>query len=320
MNISVLILSGLYDFSTDLVVQELEKKGISYLRLNKEMFSDYRLTLDIGQETLKIEIGSSTYTVNQDVQAIYYRQPVFLRNSPGDPLSVEDQLYRSQWMGFLRSLLVFDKTKWVNHPKSTYEAETKAYQLKVAKDIGFNIPDTVIGNDSDKFNRFGNSAIIKSLDTVLLRDQDECLFTYSTISDAESLLDEEVRSSPLTVQEYIYPKIDLRVTVIEDKIYGVQILSNGKGIDEDWRIIDKSKIEYVDINLPQHIKSMCFQLMDKLDLAFAAIDFILRDNEYIFIEINPTGEWGWLVKDDRRIDVDMAKILIGEESNDRIAI
>jgi glutathione synthase/RimK-type ligase-like ATP-grasp enzyme len=31
-------------------------------------------------------------------------------------------------------------------------------------------------------------------------------------------------------------------------------------------------------------------------LNFGAIDLIFHNNEYYFIEINPTGEWSWLQK------------------------
>lgn len=318
MNVDVLILSGLYDFSTDLVVQELEHRCVPYLRLNKESFSDYCLTLDIHRNVLEVEVNGFHYIVDESVQSIYYRQPVFLRNTPGDPLSVEEQLCRSQWMGFLRSLLVFDKAKWINPPEATYVSETKAYQLKIASGIGFKIPSTLIGNDVKKFNGFGDKVIIKSLDTVLLRDRDECLFTYSTISNVEELSDGEVRSAPLTIQEYIYPKIDIRVTVIGGKVYAVKILSNGEGIDDDWRVTASDKLEYIDFDLPVPIKSLCLKLVGDLGLTFGAIDFIQRNDEFVFIEINPTGEWGWLVEDHRRMDLDIASLLCGDVDVDKI--
>ena len=34
--------------------------------------------------------------------------------------------------------------------------------------------------------------------------------------------------------------------------------------------------------------------MDKLKLVFGGIDLIISNNKYYFIEVNPTGEWGWL--------------------------
>jgi chemotaxis signal transduction protein len=39
-------------------------------------------------------------------------------------------------MGFLRRLVIFDQAAWLNRPEAKYLAETKAYQLVVAKDIG----------------------------------------------------------------------------------------------------------------------------------------------------------------------------------------
>lgn len=39
----VLILSSMYDFSTDLVVQRLENNGDNFIRLNKEQLSDYEI-------------------------------------------------------------------------------------------------------------------------------------------------------------------------------------------------------------------------------------------------------------------------------------
>jgi len=311
MSVQILILSSLYDFSTDLVCQALERKGASYLRLNKESFSDYRLTLDFNEIVLEVEIAGNRYLVTQNVRSIYYRQPVFLRNTPGEAISVKDQLSRSQWMGFLRSLMVFDRACWINRPDATYSAETKAYQLKIAKDIGFQIPETIVGNDVKQFKKIGVTAVIKSLDTVLLMDGEDCLFTYSTVSNVHSISDQEVKEAPLTVQEYIYPKIDIRVTVIGDAIYAVRITSDGRGIEDDWRTTNREKLEYTDIRLPDYIEDMCRLLVYKLGLEFGAIDLILRENEYVFIEINPTGEWGWLVDDHRRIDHEIANFLMG---------
>ena len=36
--------------------------------------------------------------------------------------------------------------------------------------------------------------------------------------------------------------------------------------------------------------------MDELGLTFGGIDLALCGDEFYFIEVNPTGEWGWLVK------------------------
>lgn len=310
MIVDVLIVSSIYDFSTDLVVQELESRGVNYFRLNKECFTNYRSTIDIENGFLEILVDGKSYKVTSATKSIYYRQPVFLRNTPSNSLTIDEQLSRSQWMGFLRSLVIFDQAAWLNRPEATYLAETKAYQLVVAKDIGFNIPITLIGNDANKFQQFEQKIIVKSLDTILLRESNDCLFTYSTIKETSELNDQNIASAPLTVQEYVTEKIDIRVTVIGDKLSAVIITSKGIGIEEDWRTVDRDLVEYTEIELPKEIERYCFELLRRLKLNFGAIDLLLSNGEFVFVEINPTGEWGWLVNSERRFDVDIATWLI----------
>lgn len=116
MSGSVLILSSLYDFSTDLVVLALKDAGVPYIRLNREQLIDHRLTLDPLVPNLTVHGPAGTYHVGRDLQAVWFRQPVFLRNTPPYPLSLEEQLERSQWMAFLRSLCVFRNAAWMNAP------------------------------------------------------------------------------------------------------------------------------------------------------------------------------------------------------------
>lgn len=313
MIIDVLIVSSIYDFSTDLVAQELEKRGVSYFRLNRENFANYLLTIDIENKLLEIIANGICYKVTSATKSIYYRQPVFLRNTPSNSLTIDEQLARSQWMGFLRSLVIFEQANWLNRPEATYLAETKAYQLITAKKIGFKIPKTLIGNDANKFQIFEGQIIIKSLDTILLRESSDCLFTYSTIKSASELNDGNVASAPLTVQEYVTQKTDIRVTVIGDKLVAVKITSKGSGIKEDWRTVDRALVEYTEIKLPKEIEHHCFELLRQLNLNFGAIDLLLSNGEFVFVEINPTGEWGWLVNSERRFDVDLASWLIGNK-------
>ena len=251
MIVDVLIVSSIYDFSTDLVVQELETRGVNYFRLNKENFGTYRSTIDIENKLLEVIANGESYKVTSATKSIYYRQPVFLRNTPSNSLTIDEQLSRSQWMGFLRSLVIFEKAAWLNRPEATYLAETKAYQLVAAEEVGFKIPATLIGNDANKFQQFKDQVIIKSLDTILLRESNDCLFTYSTIKETSELNDQNIASAPLTVQEYVTQKTDIRVTVIGDKLVAVIITSEGHGIEEDWRTVDHDLVEYTEIELPK---------------------------------------------------------------------
>ena len=315
MSPQVLILSGLYDFSTDLVILELRNAGVPYLRLNREQLADHRLTLDPTIPELTVDGPSGSHCLGTALGAVWYRQPVFLRNTPAVQLQPQQQLERSQWSAFLRSLCVFKHARWMNSPTTTYIAESKPYQLFTAASCGFKVPKTLVTNNADCIQSvFPDSLVIKSLDTVLLRDGDDCLFTYTTIMSSQELTETEVSTAPLLAQAVLEEKTDLRVTVVGDRIFSVRILMQGKGIDGDWRVIEKEKLEYENIVLDDDTAQSCQRLTSSLGLEFAAIDLIETPEGIYFIEVNPTGEWGWLSSNERKIDLAIATWLSSRSS------
>lgn len=300
MSVSVLILSGLYDFSTDLICIELERTGVSYVRLNREQLAEFRIKFDPVTRVLQLRCGDNEWIVESDLQAVVFRQPVFLRNTPAKPLSLSEQMERSQWAAFLRAISVFKDAKWLNWPQSTYLAESKPYQLFIAKAVGFQIPATVVTNDVEDLPDFAsNSIILKSLDTALFFKDDACYFTYTTVTTGAGLAELDATSAPMILQEELQKKTDIRVTVIGDEIFAVEVLCNGAGIDGDWRKASRESLEYVTIDLPASVESACRELVNQLDLIFGAIDLIWANDVFYFVEINPTGEWAWLQAESR---------------------
>jgi glutathione synthase/RimK-type ligase-like ATP-grasp enzyme len=92
----------------------------------------------------------------------------------------------------------------------------------------------------------------------------------------------------------LQPKIDYRLTIAGNKIYSALISEHGKGISGDWRR-RKNTLDFIDYEVPDRIKEKCFKLLKKLRLNFGGIDLVEYDNDFFFIEVNPTGEWAWLV-------------------------
>ena len=302
MRPSILVLSGLYDFSCDLICSELTSHGINFVRINKEQVDQYKFAFDPIHQIISVNFDEICIEIDSSLNSVLFRQPVFLRNTPSLPLSSEEQLHRSQWSAFFRSLRVLDTAKWMNDPQITYLAESKPYQLFLANKFGLKIPKTVIGNDIDKiYESFDRELMIKSLDTILLKEKDDCLFTYSTIVNLSELNESNVRQIPFIAQELLNPKVDIRVTIIGEAIFSVKIMSQGEGINGDWRVVPKDKLEYIDIILPKTLEKNLLKMVKKLGLAFAAIDLVETAEGFYFIELNPTGEWGWLQSKKRNI-------------------
>lgn len=55
------------------------------------------------------------------------------------------------------------------------------------------------------------------------------------------------------------------------------------------------EIDYLPHKLPKKIEDLCLRLVSELGLVYGAIDLILTpSDEYVFLEINPNGQWYWV--------------------------
>ncbi|HNP65246.1 MAG TPA: hypothetical protein PKH39_15020 [Woeseiaceae bacterium] len=192
--------------------------------------------------------------------------------------------------------MLFNEARWFNDPVATYRAEHKAVQLSTAAQLGFSVPLTRITN-SPRAHSFGGACkrvAVKGLDTVLLRADGHEMFGFTTFEATEKLEPDAWRAAPATIQAALMDKLDIRVTVIEDRVLSASITENGAPLIGDWRT-RKSNVQFRKFDLPREIADRCQMLVKSLGLRFGGIDLALSDGEYYFLEVNPTGEWAWLV-------------------------
>lgn len=294
-NIEVLVISNRFDFTTDYICLELKKRSANYFRLNRDELDKTRITYDVISKSITIKKGNTSVKVDATtLRAIYYRAPIYLRDIYVPNISPEEQLYRTQWTAFVRNLASFERAIWVNNPVATFRAENKILQLQMAHELGICCPKTLVTNDNGLELEASNNFIVKSLDTAILRIDNQEAFVYSNKVSGLEIKDSNLALAPIVLQEYISPKIDVRVTVIGNKSYSVKILQNGKGIDGDWRK-QKDYVQFVPFQLPENIEKKCIALVNNLGLAFGALDLIESRECFYFLEVNPTGEWAWLV-------------------------
>lgn len=295
--VQVLLLASRYDVTCDFVVSQLRRKSILYLRLNSEDLCQSTVELDPIRRCLEVEFEGTRYCVTPAcLRSVLFRRPVFLRDAGGNDLSPAERFSRSQWAAFIRNLVLFEEARWINDPAATYRAENKALQLSVAAQIGFAVPETRITNapHPDSLGDRYRDVAIKGLDTVLLRDGDQEMFGFTTIGCAKELEPAAWRSAPAIIQAALMDKLDIRVTVVEGQVFAASVTANARPIVGDWRI-EKTHAHFSEYDLPQEIEERCGRLVKLLKLRFGAIDLALHAGEFYFLEINPTGEWAWLV-------------------------
>ncbi len=310
-DVTVLILSGLLDYSTDRICYHLNKRKVSFLRINNDQLSDIALTINPLEATMTCRHEGRTWHVGKDLRSIWWRQATFQRNTPGRALTLAEQLDYSQWAAAMRGMMLFDDAVWMNHPAATYQAESKPYQLRRAAKLGLNVPPTLVTNDptADMPSLVGDRIALKSVDTVLLQDEHNQYFGYTSLVDWSSCADEHFHLAPATCQTIIAAKLDLRVTVVGERLWCDAITDRNGGIDGDWRVRPKIELSYTNFDLPTEVADSCRLLIRDLGLRYGAIDLAFSGDRYWFIEINPTGEWGWLDRQGRGISEAIAKEL-----------
>ena len=299
-----------------MVCYRLLEDNEKFYRLNRDEFLKHKIVVDLQNEVMIISIDGEEYEAQfEHLKGIFFRAPVFLRTQSKKELSVQEQLERNQWSSFLRNLIVFKNANWINNPVSTYRAENKIFQLCIAKEYGLEVPVTYISNCTDFNLESDKKYIVKSLDTALFYDMENNkeMFTYSNVVSGSELNEYDLTSAPIFIQEFLNPKIDCRVTYVQGKLFPVKILQNGKGLYGDWRM-RKEELEYIPFQLPTYVENAIHKLMKKLELNFGGIDLAIVSGEYYFIEVNPTGEWGWLeVKTGTNISKTIKRALAGDK-------
>jgi glutathione synthase/RimK-type ligase-like ATP-grasp enzyme len=296
---TVLIVSTIADVATDDVVRRLNFRNVRTERINTEDFPFSRtLAFLPSNGTGGVQLALDGRLISAPT-SIWYRR---LRTPPKPP-EMDDGIYdfclQENRAAFTGSMMGFN-ARWMSHPAAVWQAEYKPYQLRLASELGLSIPRTIITNDPvairTAFNEFGSMIVKPAKTGHLIRDGKEySIFTSRVLKEHLDDL-ESARLSPSIYQELIPKKFDIRVTVVGRKLFAAAIDSQSDPSAEvDWRSTDNPRLPHIPISLPDQIADLLLRMMGALHLTFGAIDLVQNANgDYVFLEVNPSGQWLWL--------------------------
>lgn len=279
----ILLVTNSRDFAVEPIVEELRDRGTRYLRLDLDLLRRDAISLDPVSATIQYRMAEGDPCEVKSPSAILYRAPTHLRESSGHRYTPEELLARHQWAAFARSLMIFRKAAWVNHPSRTYMAENKPFQLSVAATVGLAVPETRVANYLPV--EFDSRAAIaaKALDTFLVRKGDDDLFFYTQRLRPKELSYDECKEMPLILQEYFDDKVDVRITVVGETCFVAETCASVPG---DWRQAE-GKAKFRRADAPPPVLQGCRALLRELGLVYGAIDFVRCGDTYSFLEVNP---------------------------------
>lgn len=278
----ILIITSSIDVTVDYIIRQYNHIA-SFYRLNVDQFANY--AFNIGIDT-GWTISCSQWNIREsDVYSIYYRKPLL------PDLTEYEDFYRSMISRDIISLIngIVDdfSGKVLTKPSLLRKTENKTFQLLYARRHNIAMPESYIGNHNP-FDNIEGLMIIKPLTTgkITVAERTE-IYQTSYINKALG----DISLTPIYVQHYTEKAYEVRLTYIDGIIFAVRIDSPDK---LDWRK-NYAKLTYSLIECPVFIKNMCCALMRDWNLHFGAFDFIvLPTDEWIFLEVNPNGQWLWI--------------------------
>jgi glutathione synthase/RimK-type ligase-like ATP-grasp enzyme len=284
------------DPHADLVVRALATIGDECIRLNPTAFPrNISLTISIDCEAVRHRLlCGRRHASLSAVRTVWWRQP--------DAPSVRGRTQRDAREVYcaLDSLwLLLADRFWVNPYPSYQAARCKPYQLHVAREVGFDVPPTLVTNEPAEALRFfeacGGDVIFKTFEVCQRFGDGRRIYTSRvTAKDLEDR-SAEITLSPCQFQQHIAKQTELRVTVIGDEIFAAEISTGtGEPLPLDWRR-RPAEIVCRAFDLPRSLASMVRNLVGRLGLVFGCIDFVqAADGRLLFLEINPSGQWYWI--------------------------
>jgi MvdD family ATP-grasp ribosomal peptide maturase len=291
--------------SIPLVIQAIEEQGGKAFRFDTDRYPT-QMHLDVyyskGYEQQILTVDAQQLDLSS-VSSVWYRR---IAIGARIPHTMESQMReasvgesRATIGGMIASIRGFHFDK-LSHIRL---ADNKQLQLQVAREIGLDIPRTLITNNPLAVKKFAQECqqgmITKMLSSFAIYDEQEgekVVFTNPvTETDIEHL--DGLRFCPMTFQEKIPKALELRTIIVGQRVFTASVDSQrSQKAKYDWRRQGLSLINsWEQYNLPLDVEKKLLKLLAYFGLHYGAIDIILTpDGRHVFLEVNPVGEFFWL--------------------------
>lgn len=315
-------------FTIDRVMDALGRRGVRPVRLDTDRFpTEIRLSLeDLGDGPVDLlTLAGDDEPLRGDAVTAVWTRSIWPPRLPDDldPKIWEGCVAQSRDVleGFLAGL---EPRRWLSRPDAVRRAANKLIQHRAAHRVGLPVPRTLVTNDPDRVRRFCDTIdgpvvtkLLKPLSMSMGRAP-MAVYTSELGPDDLDALD-GLDLAPMIFQEKIDKRLELRVMYVRGRLFAGAVDASGSERGEtDWRLSETADVGWQPAEVPPETARKMRRFMAELDLETGAFDLIRTpDEEHVFLEVNPLGEWGMLERDlDLPISETLASALAGELDED----
>lgn len=166
--------------------------------------------------------------------------------------------------------------------------------------MGLAVPPTLITNDPAAVHRFANEVgqlVVKPLAEPIVEEAGTYTAVWTRRLAHEDLQDlEGVAATAHLFQQWVPKAFEVRLTVVGRRLFPVAIHAGSPAALVDWRS-DYDALSYEVIDCPPQVAAAVGRFLDAFGLRYGAFDFVVTpDGQWILLECNGAGQWGWLAE------------------------
>ncbi len=292
----ILVISSPSDDQTQAVLKELRRLGAAFAVFDYSWFPQHSSLImrydGTTNRSFELHLTDGTKLALTDCKVVWWARPQpFTLHSEIQTTPRYQRFAYNESSEAISGLWHAIDAFWVNHPICDQAASRKPYQLRVAQEVGLEIPRTLITNDPDRARDFIAAQSPKKTVYKTFMATEEAWRETRIVKQHELKLIESVRYAPVIFQKYIEAECDLRITIVGDEIFATAFYSQETSYGVDYRM-DMERARVKATHLTAEVERRLHNLMDRLGLVYGAIDMRLTpDGRYVFLEINPEGLW-----------------------------
>jgi glutathione synthase/RimK-type ligase-like ATP-grasp enzyme len=289
---SALIVGEVADEHVAAVVDALNRLDVSTLVFDAAQLErcDHRLDED-GIE-LDAEAGWIRFEVGRG-WIRRYAPPAWRED---DAPRTHAGVVRAAWYALLTGAITSLNAEWLTELQHLSFAEQKLYQARAVRTLGYATPRTVVTSRPDLIPpEFGDELVVKPIGPGSYVDevgQTRVVFANSMRREDERL--RQLAAAPFLVQEQISADTHLRVVTVREQAWVCRL----DHVDElDWRRDDAAHDAFVKTDAFEEVAQQALGLARTLCVGYSSQDWIVENERFFFIDMNPAGQWLFLPKE-----------------------
>lgn len=290
----VLVMSTSVDPATDSVVNALGGLDADVTRVDTEAYPyDRRATVTVADAVDFLGWG-------KEFGSVWYRRVRSPALAAGMEPDVHDYCCQEA-KAFIVGSVLASGLPVMSEPQRVWAAEHKLLQLRVARETGLTVPATVVTNAPEDVRAFfratAGRTVIKPLRSgyAEVGGKPRAVFTSKVEEEHLAHLEGAARC-PAIYQALVAKSCDVRVTYVDGELFVAEIDSQSDPAARiDWRRTANPDLPHRPAGLPEALERQIRTFMVHLGLGFGALDFVRTpEGAYVFLEVNPNGQWLWL--------------------------